>query len=331
MEQPLKTYTKAHAERFFSEREGETKLGQSIHFANGISIDEALRAFNGQFVIVGIPEDIGVRANLGKKGTADFFPSFLGAFLSVQDNEFFNGKNILLLGEVECADVMKEAENTTAPEKLSRLVEMVDARVQAVLEKIFAHNKIPVVIGGGHNNSYPIIAAYHAQVKKKINILNIDPHADLRSTERRHSGNGFSYALEKGFISSYFQIGLHENYNNTTILERYKSNPGITGFWSYDDYLRSKWNFEKLFTFIRDNYTDAINGFELDMDSIEGMPCSAATPSGFSSSEIRQLVMKISELTRPVYFHLPEAGLSEHYNSAKMMTYLVTDFIKSYR
>lgn len=331
MEQPPKIYTKAQAERLFSEREGETKLGQSIQIAQSMSIDAVLTDFKGKFVILGIPEDIGVRANYGRKGTANFFRSFLGAFLSVQSNEFLNSKNILLLGEIDCTDVMKEAENISAPEELSRLVETIDTRVQTVLEKIFAHNKTPIVVGGGHNNAYPIIAAYHAIAKKKINLLNIDPHADLRSTERRHSGNGFSYALEKGFISSYFQIGLHENYNNTTILDRYKSNPGITGFWSYDDYLRGKWDFEKLYTFIRDNYTDAINGFELDMDSIEGMPCSAATPSGFSSSEIRKLVMKITELTKPVYFHLPEAGLSEHYNSAKMMTYLVTDFIKSYR
>lgn len=58
----------------------------------------------------------------------------------------------------------------------------------------------PIAIGGGHNNAYPMLKGYSLAKKEKINAINCDPHADFRALEGRHSGNGFSYAVNDGYL-----------------------------------------------------------------------------------------------------------------------------------
>ncbi len=48
---------------------------------------EELEKTSAKFVIFGIPEDIGVRANYGKAGTSNAWQEFLKAFLNVQENQ----------------------------------------------------------------------------------------------------------------------------------------------------------------------------------------------------------------------------------------------------
>jgi arginase family enzyme len=42
--------------------------------------------------------------------------------------------------------------------------------------------------------------------RKTINAINFDAHSDFRILEGRHSGNGFSYAYEEGFLKKYFVL-----------------------------------------------------------------------------------------------------------------------------
>jgi formiminoglutamase len=37
-----------------------------------------------------------------------------------------------------------------------------------------------------------------------VNAINFDAHSDFRILEGRHSGNGFSYAYEEGFLKKIF-------------------------------------------------------------------------------------------------------------------------------
>lgn len=320
-EQELKTY--------LAEREGEIRLGQKVKTADLPLTKENLAAVNARFVLLGIPEDIGVRANLGKAGTAGFWPEFLKVFLNIQSNHFLTGENILLAGEVICQDLLQAAKGKQ-PAELYALVNELDKRVEAVLNEIFAAGKIPIVIGGGHNNAYPIIKAAAVNLGKKINVINIDPHADMRDTNGRHSGNGFSCAYEEGYMDSYLQLGLHENYNNNHIMQRYAGHKTQLQYLSFDDYLKGKWTLENLKTALG-KFAGTPTGFELDTDSIEHFPSSAQSPTGLSTNDARRMVMMVAQEVKPLYFHLPEAiPATTPFNSMKMATYLVTDFIKNY-
>jgi formiminoglutamase len=41
-------------------------------------------------------------------------------------------------------------------------------------------------------------------LQRKTGAINFDAHSDFRILEGRHSGNGFSYAYEEGFLKKYF-------------------------------------------------------------------------------------------------------------------------------
>ncbi len=64
----LKFYSEKQISKLIASRAGETKLGEKIQLA--ASLDD-LEKTEAKFVIFGIPEDIGVRANYGKTGTSN--------------------------------------------------------------------------------------------------------------------------------------------------------------------------------------------------------------------------------------------------------------------
>jgi len=97
MSAQLKPITEQELKTYLAEREGETKLGQAILMLDKQKISDS----DARFVLLGIPEDIGVRANGGKAGTSGFWPEFLKVFLNIQSNQFLDGKEILLAGAVD--------------------------------------------------------------------------------------------------------------------------------------------------------------------------------------------------------------------------------------
>ena len=87
-------------------RRFETKLGERVSCKNPIkSIEETLQNKDISFVVFGIPEDIGVKANLGIGGADTAWQYFLKSFLNIQSNDFIDGNNILLLGHFEFGDL----------------------------------------------------------------------------------------------------------------------------------------------------------------------------------------------------------------------------------
>lgn len=53
-------------------RSGEIKFGEKMHtIPFGVDIIEFIKSCDAKYVLFGIPEDIGVRANYGRPGTAD--------------------------------------------------------------------------------------------------------------------------------------------------------------------------------------------------------------------------------------------------------------------
>src|SRR4051812_6151562 len=83
-------------------RRFETKLGESMQVLSDKQHPEtALQQSTARYVLFGIPEDIGVRANYGTGGADSAWMPFLSAFLNIQSNDFLNGQEILLLGHFD--------------------------------------------------------------------------------------------------------------------------------------------------------------------------------------------------------------------------------------
>ena len=109
-DQILKTYFKPYTRKdllaLTKIRRFETKLGEKIQVvAYADDLEKSLAESTARFVIVGIPEDLGVKANYGVGGANTAWTPFLQSFLNVQSNDFLEGSNILVLGHYDFAVV----------------------------------------------------------------------------------------------------------------------------------------------------------------------------------------------------------------------------------
>ena len=95
--------------------------------------------------------------------------------------------------------------------------------MQLCLEPVFTLGLTAIVLGGGNNNSLPVLRAVRAATSRPTAAVNCDPHADFRRAEGRHSGNPFRYAKQEGALERYAVFGLHEGYDSEDMLEEMES------------------------------------------------------------------------------------------------------------
>ena len=319
-------------------RNGEKKLHQVVQYLN--NSDNLLDRINEpqiEFVLFGIKEDIGIQANHGHPGAKETWDSVLKTLLNIQSNEFTNGSNILVLGHLDFSDLYANHYLTDADKSLKtyrRQVETIDQSVNQLVYSIVKAGKIPIVVGGGHNNAYGIIKGCALALKTKINAVNFDAHTDLRALEGRHSGNGFSYAIEEGFLERYFIFGLHENYISKKILKYINASKSKIKFQSFEDLIvRKKTSLKRASKIAIKFLSESKFGIEIDCDAIENIASSAQTPSGFSVNQTRQFVHFFGSHKKAIYLHICEASsvndARENDQTGKLISYLITDFISA--
>ena len=342
----FKVYDKKDVLSLTRVRRFETKLGERIQCADPHGEwPQVIQQTSARFILLGIPEDIGVKANLGQGGADTNWYPFLHAFLNTQSNDFLSGEEILLLGHFDFGDLKYLIENNAYNqaellEAYRKAVTIIDDEVEQIMNSIAAAKKIPIIIGGGHNNAYPILKGVAKGLQKayelplaQINCINLDAHTDYRPMEGRHSGNGFRYAETNGYLGKYALIGLHENYLQQNVLYDIHRNPFIQ-YSTYEDiFIRERMNFIQAVAqatgFTEDNFC----GIELDIDAIQNSLSSAQTPSGITVLHARQYLNFVATDAKAVYLHLAEAcvqmGDKKDENNGKLLSYLVGDFLKA--
>lgn len=345
--QYLKVYTKQDILLHTRLRRFETKLGERIQLLPDGRWDEtALQQHPARFVLLGIPEDIGVKANAGTGGAATVWQPFLQSFLNIQSNDFLQGEEILLLGAFDFSTLNEtiEANVQNSEERLDayrHAVNTIDDAVENVVKHITRCGKIPLVVGGGHNNAYGCIKGAAKGLHKagilpiaQINAINLDAHADYRPAEGRHSGNAFRYAEEDGYLEKYCVIGLHENYLTQNTWIDIVNNPFIDITTYEDIFLHEKRSFREAVIEAIGFTDDSWCGIELDTDSIEHILSSAATPAGITTLHARQYLHYTASACKVAYLHICEGATQlddgrRDETTGKLTSYLVSDFVKA--
>ncbi len=328
----LNILKKDELDKLVNKRVGETKFGENVQTVTAGNWQEWLQTSTVKYVLLGIPEDIGVRANGGIAGTAGFWIPALQAILNVQESELLQGKQLAVLGAFDFSELIARSQNLP-PESLRPLVQEIDDIVHPVITAIIVSGKLPIIIGGGHNNAYPILKGASQVLGKPINCINLDAHADYRPLEGRHSGNGFHYAKHEGYLKKYAIVGLHRNYNSQPMLDAMAADEDFQVSFFEDIFLHEKTSFSAAVDEAIHFTADAPTGIELDLDCIQGTLSSAATPSGITPLEARKFVHRCRQHTTPAYLHLTEGAVALHDGrqdkmTAKLAAYLVTDFIR---
>ena len=332
----LVLFNNATLNELLNRRQGESKFGEHIKILTSIShIYDQLINLDVTHVIIGLPEDVGVYANHGKQGTSKAWDATLKVLLNIQSNEFTRANKILILGHLDFSEEMQKVSELDKKEpksikKARKIVSNIDKHVTYIVEQIVSAGKIPIVIGGGHNNAYGCIKGTSLALKKPINVINFDAQSHFMPEEGRHSGNGFSYAYAEGFLKNYFIFGLHKNYTSDKLFKSLKKFKLIKYNLFEDLEVGKEVKFKEELQRAQNHVCEKPFGVEIDCDAIENIPSSAMTPSGFSVNKARNFVNYFSKLENVRYLHICEASPTKKTEEqvGKLITYLITDFIK---
>ena len=104
--------------------------------------------------------------------------------------------------------------------------------------------------------------------------------------------------------------------------------------------------FEEIFIHERKNFIqavahatgfteDSLTGIELDLDCVENVLSSAATPSGISALQARQYINFAATDAKVAYLHICEGATQladgkKDDSTGKLISYLVSDFVKAH-
>ncbi|MGJ8549417.1 formimidoylglutamase [Winogradskyella wichelsiae] len=332
-------FTEKERQHLLKKRKGETKFGEHIQvLPNLTKIYDDIAHLDVDYVVFGIKEDIGVIANHGNSGTYGAWDATIKILLNIQSNTFTEAKRVLVLGHLEYAEERKALLelNLSKKKEISKVrnfVEIIDRDVTHIITSVRKAGKIPIIIGGGHNNAYGNIKGTALANNQRINVINFDAHSDFRADEGRHSGNGFSHAYAEGFLKNYFIFGLHENYTSDTLLNTLKKVKAI----KYNTYeaieVRNELKYTSELKAASDHINDRPFGIEVDCDAIKNITSSAMTPSGFSVKKARQFVHYFGAHENAAYLHICEATPTPNTETqiGKLISYLITDFIRTKR
>ncbi|HEY5371340.1 MAG TPA: arginase family protein [Hanamia sp.] len=343
----FKRFDKEDILSFTHLRKYETKLGEIVKCDNKGELEKIISETTARYIIFGIPEDVGVKANLGTGGPDTAWSSFLQSFLNIQSNDFLSGENIFVAGYFDFDDARKliNVNAATQEEKVTAyraLVKNIDSAVEEMVKLITVNNKIPVIIGGGQNNAYPAIKGaakglYKAELIQlaQINCINLSASTGFQPIEGRHSGNPFRYADEDGYLNKYCLIGVHENDMSQNVLVDMTNNLFMDYITYEDIFIHEKKNFIQAVAHATGVTEDNYTGVEFNPSSIEGVLSNDAPACGITTLQARQYMNFAATDSKIAFLHLC-GGASRLENgeisssTGKLISYLVSDFLKAH-
>lgn len=340
----FKAFSKQDITSLIRLRRFETKLGEQIQLLHDVkNVAASLENLKARYVIFGVPEEVGILANYGRPGSSNGWISFLKHFLNLQSNDFFAGDEVAVIGYFDFAGVQQLVDqNAHDPEErivaYRHALHTIDEEVEGLVKAIVAAGKVPVAIGGGHNNAYPLIkgtAKGLSQLQKlplpQINCINLDAYSGYGPMEGRHSGNAFRYAEEDNFLQKYFVLGLQENYLPQNVWMDVVNNPFIDCITYEDIFIHEKRSFFQAvadaINFVDDDYF----GVELDVSSLYTNE-QVTSITGISLQQARQYVSVCAANSKATYLNIScnvafPADVDDS-PVGPVLSLLVSDFIK---
>jgi len=348
----LRTVPEGEIRAMTAGRAGETRLGELLRTcgSDGAPPEGTLVA------VLGVPEDIGVRANLGRPGCRRMWRAALHALLHMQANATIDARAIAVAGTVDVRDIQRDGKELdrelaaaraeaaaggrraaraaeSAASLLARLRELcaeVDGRVESVVAGLRAVGAVPVVVGGGHNNALGILAGCSKAAGKAMRCVNVDLHGDLRPMEGRHSGNAFTYAVARGVLDRYAVIGLQECTATSSVLDALRD-PRLRA-WTLDAIVRGETGLGESIDGAVEHVGDGPATLEIDIDAVSGAPASATAASGLSPRELRMCAARLSVELDVHAAHIAEGapglGAWPEGMIAKLVAELICDIAK---
>lgn len=269
-------------------------------------------------VILGSPQDEGVRRNHGRPGARKGPQEIRRAFYKLSPTPLLDSLRIFDLGDVPVGDTLEETH-----------------RIQeAIVHQILKQGKLVVILGGGNDISYPDCAAL-AKIKTDILVFNIDKHFDVRDLTPRNSGTPYRLLLDQELIDpqKFYEMG-SEPFSNSPIYKQYLQDKK-----AHVISLQKMRNqgISSLFQDILGKHSSSIEaifwGFDLDsVRSSDAPGVSASYPTGLTASEICQIAQIAGKETSQGIIEFTEINpeTDVDHRTSKLTAILLHTFLSSY-
>ena len=223
-----------------------------------------------KFVIVGCPQDEGVRRNNGRVGAAEAPDKIRQALYKISAPSKLKAGQLFDAGNIQIADTLEETHNNHI----------------RVVAQLISDGKIAIVLGGGNDISYPDCKAISEKYKKFL-ALNIDSHFDVRENKERNSGTPYRQLLEEKIISpnNFFELA-SQPFANSEIYAAYLKKKKVTVIPL--EKLRKKGVEKTLKSILKASKMPAIF-WGIDMDSVRSSDApgvSASYPTGLTAEDM---------------------------------------------
>jgi formiminoglutamase len=202
-------------------RPDDPRLGEIVEFWRGDPA--ALRP--GRAVLIGFPQDEGVRRNGGRVGAAEAPGEIRRWLYRLTPGDPTNDRDLWHAPPLDAGNVQVTGDLESSQQALAEVV-----------AGVLASSAIPVVLGGGHETAY---GHYLGLVAAGVpaGIVNFDAHLDVRPllAGLGHSGSSFRQALEHPTQplpgSCYYCLGLQPHSTSRKHL-RYAQDRGCIVHWA---------------------------------------------------------------------------------------------------
>jgi len=241
-----------------------------VRFGEVVRTDE--RAYDAaQVVILGCPQDEGVRRNRGRPGAAQAPDEIRRCLYRLA---------VANLGSLPIVDLGDTVIQAT--------LEKTHALHREVVAQVIRDGKTLVLLGGGNDVSYPDCAAL-VSVAGEILAFNVDAHFDVRADAVRNSGTPYRQLIEEGLLQPdrFYEMG-HQPFANSLTYVRYLRERGVHVHSLAD--LRERGLIQAFRDALRTKADAIFWGFDLDAVRAADAPgVSAPTPLGLTADEFCQI------------------------------------------
>ncbi len=253
-------------ELFFKKNDAnDPRLGEAVSV-------EPVDYENAQMVIIGCPQDEGVRRNGGRIGAASAPDEIRRQFYKL--TTFGINAKIFDLGDTIIGHTLEETHDTHC----------------SAVKQLLQEGKIVISLGGGNDVSYPDGKAM-AETFQPENWLgfNIDAHFDVRADEPRNSGTPYRQLLVENLLKpENFAEMAYQPQAASPVYFEYLRQQGVM-MRSVEEIQNSKPGIQNSFEFFIESHKPVSNifwGFDLDAVRAADAPgVSAPSPIGLTAAE----------------------------------------------
>ena len=312
---------KADRDLFYSRNDPkDRRLGELVHRGKMSSVRDS------DVVIIGVPEDRGILANKGRAGAAKGPDDVRRRLYKLTPG--FN----MDLDRIRVID----AGNISTK---GLTLEEVHLALQEAVSDAVSRGGIPLVIGGGHDLTYPGLAGLvrGAGLKKdSLGLINVDSHLDVRTDESGiNSGTSFYRALtqlpNKALSGSAFvEFGIQELYNSPYYYNWVKKQGG------------SVFTLKEVSERVMESFIQALSivskkgrtvALSLDIDAVrstEAPGASASNPSGLKAPELDKIAYLAGRSPQIRYLDIMEVSppLDQDHRTASLAASSIFWFLR---